>query len=268
MSSNRRSPKRKQSPLPKVPHPNLPIRPYDRTDEENAAIAKAHKDAQLQKKKPEPRPVYTEKQENYAVGFLNTKSQYELHHKPDDYLRTLQKEVRKSKSSKSASGSKSSKSASGSKSSKSTSVKRSDVPQLGQQAKQSIPPLKVLSENVPQVLQQDMEEAAKLAAAMGVSVAELLGSQDDKLPKAVVVPTYVPGMPLVSKEKLQQLPTQMRNLHEWYLRVVKGDRTMIVAKVPHEYFFRAEEVHVEFSELFQLYNFDALDKSLMSCYCL
>jgi hypothetical protein len=27
---------------------------------------------------------------------------------------------------------------------------------------------------------------------------------------------------LVSKEKLKQLPTQMRNLHEWYLSVVGG----------------------------------------------
>ena len=73
---------------------------------------------------------------------------------------------------------------------------------------------------------------------------------------------------MVSKEKLKQMPTHMRNLHEWYLREVKRDRTMIVAKVPEEYFFQAERVHVELSELFQLYNFDALDKSLMSCYCL
>ena len=43
---------------------------------------------------------------------------------------------------------------------------------------------------------------------------------------------------------------------------------MIVAKGPHEYYFRADEVHVEFDELFQMYNFDALDKSLVSCYCL
>jgi hypothetical protein len=39
------SPKRKLSPLPKVPHANLPIRPYDRTPEENARIAKEHYDA-------------------------------------------------------------------------------------------------------------------------------------------------------------------------------------------------------------------------------
>ena len=49
--------------------------------------------------------------------------------------------------------------------------------------------------------------SAKLAADMGVSVAELLGSQDDKLPMAPVVPGYVPGMPLVSQEKREQLPT-------------------------------------------------------------
>ena len=113
-----------------------------------------------------------------------------------------------------------------------------------------------------------MEEAAKLAASMNVTVEELLGSQDDKLPKAQVVPTYVPGKQLVPFEQFQQLPTHMRSLHKWYMKAVKEDRIMIVAKVPHDYYFRADEVHVDFSELFQLYNFDALDKSLMSWYCL
>ena len=103
---------------------------------------------------------------------------------------------------------------------------------------------------------------------MGVTVAELLGSQDDKLPMADIAPTYVPGKPLVSEQKLKKMPTHMRNLHQWYLRAVKAEQIMIVAKVPAEYFFRAEEVHVDFSELFQLFNLDALDKSLMSCYCL
>jgi hypothetical protein len=65
MSSNRWSPpKQKLSPLPKVPHPNLPIRPYDRTLEENARIAKEHYDAQMKKKKPEPHPEYTEKEKS------------------------------------------------------------------------------------------------------------------------------------------------------------------------------------------------------------
>ena len=42
--SGNRSPKRRRSPLPKVPHKNLPKRPYDYTVEENKAIAKGETD--------------------------------------------------------------------------------------------------------------------------------------------------------------------------------------------------------------------------------
>jgi hypothetical protein len=48
----------------------------------------------------------------------------------------------------------------------------------------------------------------------------------------------------------------------------KNRRIMIVARVPREYYGRPEEIHIDFDELFQMYNCDALDKSLMSCYCL
>jgi hypothetical protein len=55
MSSYRRSPpKQKLSPLSKVPHLNFPIRPYDRTPEENGRIAKEHYDAQIKKRNPSP----------------------------------------------------------------------------------------------------------------------------------------------------------------------------------------------------------------------
>jgi hypothetical protein len=77
----------------------------------------------MKKKEPEPRPEYTEKQKAYTKYLLTLPSQYDFHHKPDDYLRTLQKEGKKSRSCTSASGSKSSTSA---------SKKISDVPQLGQ----------------------------------------------------------------------------------------------------------------------------------------
>jgi phage gp16-like protein len=110
----------------------------------------------MKKKEPEPRPEYTEKQKAYAKYLLTLPSQFDLHHKPDDYLHTLQKEGKKRRSHESASGS---------KSSTSTSKKRSDVPQLGKQAKQSIPPLKVLSKNVPSLVQgQNLEIAEKWAA--------------------------------------------------------------------------------------------------------
>jgi hypothetical protein len=251
MSSKRRSlPKRKLSPLPKVPHLNLPSRPYDHTPEENARIAKEHYDAQMKKKEPEPRPEYT------------LPSQYDLHHKPDDYLRTLQKEGKKSRSRTRASGS---------KSSTSTSKKRSDVPQLGQQAKQSIPPLRVLSENVPSRVQgQSLEIAQKWADEWGMILEDVLAFQDERFPKAVVAlkPKFIMGGPLVSKERLEDLPTNMRYLHAWYMNEAKNGRIMIVARVLREYYGRPEEIHVDFDELFQMYNCDALDKSLMSCYCL
>ena len=112
-----------------------------------------------------------------------------------------------------------------------------------------------------------MELAKKWAAEWGISVEDILASQDDRLPKAVVAPKpqFVMGAPLVSKD---DLPTNMRYLHTWYLSESKNGRTMIVLSVPREYYGRPEEIHIDFDELFQMYNGDALDKSLMSCYCL
>jgi hypothetical protein len=49
----------------------------------------------MKKKEPEPRPEYTEKQKGYAKYLLTLLSQYDLHYKPDDDLRTLQKEGKK-----------------------------------------------------------------------------------------------------------------------------------------------------------------------------
>jgi hypothetical protein len=216
----------------------------------------------MKKKEPEPRPEYTEKQIAYAKYLLTLPSQYDLHHKPDDYTRALQKEGKKSRSRASASGS---------KSSSTTSKKRLDVPQLGQHAKQSIPPLRVLPENVPSLVQgQDLELAKKWAAEWGISIEDVLASQDDRLPKAVATPKpqFVMGAPLVSKDKFDDLLINMRYLHTWYLSEAKNGRTMIVARVPQEYYGRPEDIHIDFDELFQMYNADVLDKSLMSCYCL
>jgi hypothetical protein len=129
----------------------------------------------------------------------------------------------------------------------------------------------VLSENVPSLVQgQDLELAQKWADEWGISVEDVLASQDDRLPKAVVAPKpqFVKGAPLVSNKKFEDLPTNMRYLHTWYLNEAKNGRTMIMARVPRDYYGRPEDIHIDFDELFQMYNCDALDKSLMSCYCL
>jgi hypothetical protein len=129
----------------------------------------------------------------------------------------------------------------------------------------------VLSKNVPSVVQREsLEEAKKCAAEWNMSVEDNLASQDERFPKAVVArkPKFIMGGPLVSKERLEELPTNMCYLHAWYMNEAKNGRIMIVASVPREYYGRPKEIHVDFDELFQMYNCDALDKSLMSCYCL
>jgi hypothetical protein len=124
-------------------------------------------------------------------------------------------------------------------------------------------PLQVFSE-VPQGL--DMDEAMRLAAQMNITVAEFLGGA--KLPKAAIARKYVYGQSLVDDEKLHQMPTMLRNFHDWYLRVSKREQTMLVVKVGPAYYFREELIPIEFLEFFQFMNLDALDKYLMSCYCL
>ncbi|KAK1680005.1 hypothetical protein QYE76_040853 [Lolium multiflorum] len=239
---------------------------------------------------PEP---YTEKQKAYATSFLNTPSQYDLHEKKDDYTRHLarviddkakkkkeddeakKKEDGKAKEKDSASTSKSSagkKTSAPLKAPKQTTKgkKRKEVSQLGEQAKQSIPALKVF--DVPKLYREhgegfNMEEAEALAASMSCTVEELLSAADVALPFADIAPTFVYGADLV-RERLHKMPTHMRNLHQWYLDACKENQRYIVAKIPREYYYRKEEIHIEMNELWQLFNLEALDKSLMSCYCL
>jgi hypothetical protein len=125
-------------------------------------------------------------------------------------------------------------------------------------------PLQVSSEVPPGL---DMDEAVRLVAQMNITVAELIGGVE--LPKAPISRKYVYGQLLVDDEKLREMPTMLWKFHEWYLRTSKrGEQTMLVAKVAPEYYFREDEIHIDFSEFFQFMNLYALDKSLMSCYCL
>jgi hypothetical protein len=103
-----------------------------------------------------------------------------------------------------------------------------------------------------------------------MSVEDVLAFQDERFPKAVVAPKpkFVMGGPLVSKERLEDLPTNMRYLHVWYMNEAKNGRIIIAARLPREYYGRPKEIHVDFDELLQIYNCNVLDKSLMSCYCL
>ena len=76
------------------------------------------------------------------------------------------------------------------------------------------------------------------------------------------------GYPLVRPD--QQLPTMMRRFHEWYMDTCKNsglDNVMIMVKDKHD-LVGIDELYVPFEELFQLFNQKAIDKVIVTCYCL
>ena len=111
-------------------------------------------------------------------------------------------------------------------------------------------------------------EIQAMAASVGVSMAEYLSSLVE-YPMAELAYTFKYGEPLVKPELVKSLPTKMRRLHDWYMKACKEELEWIILEIEDEYFFRGkQEIHIEVCELFQLFNQDALDKSLVSCYCL
>ena len=79
---------------------------------------------------------------------------------------------------------------------------------------------------------------------------------------------YVRGKPLVRPQQIPLLLTQMRKLHEWYEEITKGDHNYLMVAVRYEHYYREDSIAIELEELFQFFNLDALDKSVVSSYCL
>jgi hypothetical protein len=76
------------------------------------------------------------------------------------------------------------------------------------------------------------------------------------------------GYPLVRPD--QQLPTMMRRFHEWYMDTCKNsglDNVLLMVKDKHD-LLGIDTLCVPFEELFQLYNAMAIDKVIVTCYCL
>ena len=112
------------------------------------------------------------------------------------------------------------------------------------------------------------QQIQEVAASLGVSMAEYLGSVVE-YPISELAYTYKYGEPLVKPELVKSLSTKMRRLHDWYMKACKEEIEYIILEIEDAHFFRGkQEIHVEVCELFQLYNQDALDKSIVSCYCL
>ena len=244
----------------------LPQRPYDKSEEENVAISKAEVEAHFAPKPPPPprEKVPVEKIDHFIRMARPPAS------KPvdSDYERQIRK-AHRARLQKEAAGKKCGKT----------------VPQLGEQAAQSIPPLVVPTThesrraqyyygqtvNVPGLGDVVItEEHIMQAEMLKITVGQLLEIEDmPVITEEEIKRKYVRGQPLVEPDKVKNLPTRMYELHQWYMNITKiSDRLSLMVNVKEEHYYHEKAVSVEYSELFQLYNQDALDKSIVSCYCL
>ena len=81
---------------------------------------------------------------------------------------------------------------------------------------------------------------------------------------------YQYGKPLVKPEEVKNLPTKMRRLHNRYMHATKAGANWIMPRVTKKHYGKEVDdmIVIEFVELFQLFNQDALDKLITSAYCL
>ena len=108
------------------------------------------------------------------------------------------------------------------------------------------------------------------AEMLKISVGQLLEIEPmSPLREEEIKRKYVRGQPLVESDKVKNLPTRIYELHQWYMNITKiSNRESLMVNVKEEHYFHEKALCVEYSEQFQLYNQDALDKFIVSCYCL
>lgn len=139
--------------------------------------------------------------------------------------------------------------------------KGSSIPQLGMQDKQSIPPLKVLSKT-----KQTMID---FVYDTNLTKAQLRGEDDIPIHPGAGRTTFELGKHLVWQHLIRYLPTRMHDLHCWYMKASAQGQSFLSLRFRDKHYFRGEdEINIEFSEFWFLFNQDALDKSLISAWVL
>ena len=94
---------------------------------------------------------------------------------------------------------------------------------------------------------------------------------DDALPDFMEVDEhrYEYGKPLVKDEK--SLTTMMRRFHSWYMKTCRESEgtNALYLNIKEEHDLVSNDLlTVPFDKFFQFYNLKALDKLMITCYCL
>ena len=158
----------------------------------------------------------------------------------------------------------------------SSSASGKSVAQLGQQKNQSCPPLKVFSDTevgsskaaAEHVDPEFVAMYGEAAAAQGMTIPHYL-AQLEVFPEDQMKQKYRHGEPLVRPNEVNDLPTKIRRLHNWYMKESAKSENWIYVHFKNEHYGHGNGlVMIEFEELYQLYQMDDLDKSIISAYCL
>lgn len=112
------------------------------------------------------------------------------------------------------------------------------------------------------------EQTKQFLKETGLTLEQATGQQDTQ----ALVPVRWPfslGLPLFDPEKEYEITTNLRHLHQWYLRESAKGRQGFYARFKEFHFFREpDDIWISFEEIYQLYQKDALDWTLMACWTL
>jgi hypothetical protein len=132
------------------------------------------------------------------------------------------------------------------------------IPQLGEQANQSCPPLKVSSDivtNLPGMVP-------------GTNPADYLPDDVHFDTMEVDEHKYQYGKPLVRPGD-PPLTTMMRRFHKWYMDTCKSGKDILTLRVKEEHdLVGIDMLSIPFEEFFQFFNQKDLDKIIITCYYL
>ena len=103
----------------------------------------------------------------------------------------------------------------------------------------------------------------------GLTKARLEGKENVQVHEGEGRKPFVLGQPLMWPELIDRLPTRMRELHNWYMKYSSERNIMFAARIKDNHFHRGmDDVWMELVNLWDLYHQDALDKSLLSTFCM
>ena len=116
------------------------------------------------------------------------------------------------------------------------------------------------------ITEEHIEQAERLMITVGqlLDIEPMSSTREEEIKQ-----NFVRGQPLVEPDEVKNLPTRMYQLHQWYMNITNiSNRESLMVNVKHEHYYHEKALAIEYPELFQLFNQDALDKSIVSCYCL